>query len=186
MSEDFDNEIFNEQIITTKKIADKKYKLIQPKDDINYFRNKPQKTFKSEFISISKKYTKELEFVNKIKEKEKECDNDYERNDLFIKLKNEEFNCAFYTVLSITTALFYHDMNTYPESYTIYTSNKDLYTMALKFLLITTTINSLLFSKNFFIFSYVLCLPIPNINTTQASLKRYYPISRILQYSQLS
>lgn len=86
-------------------------------------------------------------FVQKINKNEQECDNDYETNDLFVKLKIEEFHCAFYTFVSICSALIYHDINTYGASYDTFTKNKGLYDLSLNVSVIIISLGVLMFSK---------------------------------------
>ena len=55
----------------------------------------------------------ELPFIKNIIQNEQEkCDNDYETEEYFLKLKLEEFNTAFYTLISITCGMLYHTSTT--------------------------------------------------------------------------
>lgn len=99
--------------------------------------------------SIDSQETKdEFDFCTKINNKERECDNDYETNDLFIKIKIQEFNNAFYTLVSIASALIYHDLNTYGSNYAAYENNKQLYDLSIVTSIMITSIGVLMFSIN--------------------------------------
>ena len=55
----------------------------------------------------------DLPFITTIIQTEQEkCDNDYETEEYFLKLKLEEFNTAFYTLVSITCGMLYHNLTT--------------------------------------------------------------------------
>jgi hypothetical protein len=52
----------------------------------------------------------DLSFIKHIIQNEQEkCDNEYETEEYFLKLKLEEFNTAFYTLISITCGMLYHN-----------------------------------------------------------------------------
>ena len=52
----------------------------------------------------------DLPFIKRILQNEQEkCDNDYETEEYFLKLKLEEFNTALYTLISITCGMLYHN-----------------------------------------------------------------------------
>lgn len=83
-----------------------------------------------------------------VMKEEEECDNDYERNDCFIRLKLEEWNTSYYTLVTISSALMYHDRTKIPYQDGIVSTNKDLYNATINLSLIFTSISVVFFSKN--------------------------------------
>lgn len=94
----------------------------------------------------------EFKFIENIKKSEEfNCDNDYDTNEYFIKLKVIESNTALYHFISISSGVMYHELKTYPENFTSVINNIDLYNTSLNFLLILVSVGVLFFSKNNFI-----------------------------------
>jgi hypothetical protein len=128
--------LLKNKIKNSKKIDDKKI-------------NNPKRINKFTEIMRSRVMEKELDFIEKIENEEKEqCDNDYDANELFCKIKLEEFHCAFFTLLSIASGMIYHDLNTFGQKfYSIYKNHKDYYDMSIYISSIFVSIGVLMFSK---------------------------------------
>lgn len=87
----------------------------------------------------------ETEMIASIIQSEQEiCDNDYETNEYFLKLKLEEFNTAFYTLISIICGIIYHDLTNYHTQ--LSTKNMELYNKSKSVTLILTSVNVILFN----------------------------------------
>lgn len=83
-------------------------------------------TFKKIDLKEQKK-KHEQNIIDNILESEQEiCDNDYETNHHFVKLKLDDFITAYLTLFSIITGIMYHDFTNYQQS-----SNVDASTMNL-------------------------------------------------------
>jgi hypothetical protein len=87
------------------------------------------------------------ELCEDINKKEKQCDNDYETNDLFIKMKILEFGCFIFTIISISSALIYYELKASPANFDSYNDEKSMYDLGLNFSTILCSVGSLLFSK---------------------------------------
>ena len=73
--------------------------------------------------------------------------NNYEMNELFNKLKIEEFNCFFYTICSILSSMIYHELLRSKEEFITYQNNPNLYDLSIFTLLMVVSLSCLLFSK---------------------------------------
>jgi uncharacterized membrane protein (DUF485 family) len=150
--------------ISSKKVSEKKLSRIDKNDDYENLQvndlpeikfeggnkitfneyndeNKQLKTFNNDSI-----YDLDLNFVDEIKNSEKDILDDYETNECFIKLKLEEFNTALYTFMSIASALLYHDFKNYPENYSNFKNNHEFYNLVLKLSIIMVSLSVLMFS----------------------------------------
>jgi hypothetical protein len=74
--------------------------------------NSSMKNNNTSILSTRIKAQKPKEIYNKIMLAEQECDNDYETNEMFRKLKLSEYTTSFFTSVTIIVGLVYHDINT--------------------------------------------------------------------------
>jgi hypothetical protein len=68
-------------------------------------------------------------------------------NELFNKLKIEEFNCFFYTVCTLFNCIIYHELISAKEDYTSYQNKSEIYDLSIITLLIVNSVTCLLFSN---------------------------------------
>lgn len=92
------------------------------------------------------KILKEGEIIRNIMTAEKECDNDYETNECFHRLKLEEFNTAYCTIVTIVSSSFYHEYTNFSNK-KLYSEKPYFYECLCDICLALTLISSILFSK---------------------------------------
>lgn len=106
--------------------------------------NSSSVNFRSQMLKF--KTMKEGDIIGNIMSAERECDNDYETNDCFLKLKMEEFNTAYCTIITIISTVFYYEYTNFPNELLI--NEKPIFCENLrKFCLGCVLISSILFSK---------------------------------------
>jgi hypothetical protein len=73
--------------------------------------NSDLKNINTSYLSTRTRAQKPKDIYNKIMLAEQECDNDYETNEMFRKLKLSEYTTSFFTCITIIAGLVYHDIN---------------------------------------------------------------------------
>ena len=77
--------------------------------------------------------------------KKKNINNDYDKNEYFLKIQTFDFYTLYFTLITFICGIFYHIITYFPNLQGIYTTNKSLYNLSRNFCLIICSTSSLCF-----------------------------------------
>ena len=77
--------------------------------------------------------------------KKKNINNDYDKNEYFLKIQTFDFYTLYFTLITFVCGILYHIITYFPNLQGIYTTNKSLYNLSRNFCLIICSTSSLCF-----------------------------------------
>ena len=83
--------------------------------------------------------------INNEKNKKKNINDDYEKNEYFLKIQTFDFYTLYFTLVTFVSGILYHIITYFPNLEGIYKTNKSLYNLSRNFCLIICSTSSIFF-----------------------------------------